>query len=384
MKSGVHVDVDFFPIRHSDRFFELFCLSAFTQLSTGRIIQPEVAVDGEGTVHLVYFEGDPSQGDLFYAKSKDGLHFSDPIRVNSVPGTAVAIGNIRGARIAVGRRGNVYVVWNASSKLGNPALGRSPMLFSRLNASRTAFEPERNLIHTAYGIDGGGGIAADQQGRVDVFWHAPVPGRQGEEFRHVWVTRSDDDGKSFAPEKIAWDQPTGACGCCSLDAYADRVRRVYVLFRSAKEVVHRDVYLLESTDHGGSFHGSDISKWNLSYCAMSSEAFTSGRAGIFGAWETEKQVHFGSIDSKTGNASDVAVSNDSANQKYPALALNRDGLLLVSWTEGMGWKRGGSVHWQLFDAAGKRIGNPGSADGVPAWSLVAVYPERNGNFLVLY
>jgi hypothetical protein len=123
-------------------------------------IQPQVAVDQNGTAHLVYFKGDPAQGDLFYAQSKDGKSFSAPIRVNSVPGTAIAIGNIRGARIAVGGHGNVYVVWNASPKLGNPALGRSPMLFSRLNASHSAFEPERNLIHTAYGIDGGGGIAA--------------------------------------------------------------------------------------------------------------------------------------------------------------------------------------------------------------------------------
>jgi len=132
------------------------------------------------------------------------------------------------------------------------------------------------------------------------------------------------------------------------------------------------------------FHGSDIAKWNLSDCAMSSEAFTAGRSGIFGAWETKKQVHFGSIDPKTATATEVAAFNDAANQKYPALALNRDGRLLVSWTEGMGWKRGGSVHWQLFDSEGKRIGGPGSAEGVPAWSLVAAYPQRNGNFVVLY
>lgn len=135
--------------------------------------------------------GDPSQGDLFYARSKDGESFSDPIRVNSVPGSAVAIGNIRGARIAIGRRGNVYVVWNGSTKFGNPALGRSPMLFSRLNKTRTAFEPEQNLIHAAYGIDGGGGIAADQQGRVYAFWHAPIPDKQREEFRRVWIARSE-------------------------------------------------------------------------------------------------------------------------------------------------------------------------------------------------
>lgn len=257
------------------------------------------------------------------------------------------------------------------------------MLFTRLNESRTAFEPERNLIHTAYGIDGGGGIAADQQGRVYVFWHAPIPGRQGEEFRRVWIARSEDDGTSFEPERIAWDQPTGACGCCSLDAVAEPAGRIYVLFRSAQQMIHRDMYLLESRDHGSTFRGSDISKWNVGYCVMSSEAFATGAAGTFAAWETEKQVHFSSINAATATASDFVVSEDSANQKYPSLALNREGLLLVAWTEGMGWKRGGSVHWQVFDK-GERVGDGGTANGVPAWSLIAAFPQRNGNFVVLY
>lgn len=345
-------------------------------------IQPQVAVDSNGTVHLVYFKGDPAQGDLFYARSNDGEKFSPSIRVNSVPGTAVAIGNIRGPRIAVGRNGNVFVAWNASSKLGNPAVGRSPMLFSKLDKSRSAFEPERNLIQRAYGIDGGGGIAADQQGRVYVFWHAPIPGKQGEQFRRVWMARSEDDGATFDGERIAWDEPTGACGCCSLNAYADRAGRIYVLFRSAQEMVHRDMYLLESTDHGSSFKAADISKWNVGYCVMSSEAFASGPAGTFAAWETEKQVHFGRVDSAKAHADDTAVSNGT-NQKYPSLALNRDGLLLVSWTEGMGWKRGGSLHWQMLEN-GKPVSDAGSVDGVPVWSVVASYARRNGNFVVLY
>lgn len=347
-------------------------------------IQPQVAVDREGTVHLVYFKGDPSEGDLFYARSKDGIDFSPPIRVNSVPGTAVAIGNIRGARIAVGKPGRVYVAWNGSRKAGDPALGRSPMFFTRLNEEGTAFEPERNLIHTAYGIDGGGGIAADQLGRVYVFWHAPIPGHQGEEFRRVWMTRSEDHGKTFQPEQIAWDQPTGACGCCSVNAFADSTGKLYVLFRSAREMVHRDMYLLESADHGATFHGSDISKWNTGYCVMSSEAFAAGPSGIFAAWETEKKVHFGSIKRGTATANDSIVSSPGTNEKYPSLAINRDGLLLVSWTEGMRWKQGGSARWQVFDKAGHRVGESGRADGVPPWSLVAAYARRNGDFAVLY
>ena len=346
-------------------------------------IQPQVAVDRNGTVHLVYFQGDPFEGDLFYARSNDGENFSPPIRVNSVPGSAVAIGNIRGARITSGRNGNVFVVWNGSSKLGNPALGRTPVLFSRFDKTHAAFEPERNLIHTAHGIDGGSGIAADQEGRVYVFWHAPIPGQHGEAFRRVWMARSEDDGKSFEPERIAWDRPTGACGCCSLNAYADPGGRIYVLFRSAQEVVHRDMYLLESTDHGSSFKGSNISKWNVGYCVMSSEAFATGTTGAFAAWESEKQVHFGRIDAETATVGDTPASMNGTDEKYPSLAVNQEGFLLVSWTEGMGWKRGGSLRWQTYKE-GEPVGKPGRADGVPVWSVIAAYARRNGNFVVLY
>jgi hypothetical protein len=198
------------------------------------------------------------------------------------------------------------------------------------------------------------------------------------------MTVSNDDGKTFEPERMIWDQPTGACGCCSLNVFADGTGRVYVLFRSAQDVVHRDMYLLESTDHGATFRGSEISKWNVGYCVMSSEAFASGPSGTFAAWETEKQVHFGAINAGTVTAKDSIVSNAGTNEKYPSLAINSEGLLLVSWTEGMGWKRGGSARWQLFDKTGRRIGESGDADGVPAWSLVAAYPRRNGDFVVMH
>ena len=43
-----------------------------------------------------------------------------------------------------------------------------------------------------------------------------------------------------------------------------------------------------------------------------------------------------------------------------------------SWTEGMGWQRGGSVAWQLFDRDGDPLGEGrGNAEGVPVWSSVA-------------
>src|SRR4030088_2976135 len=50
-------------------------------------IQPQVAVDAKGVVHLLYYKGEAGGGDIFYARSEDGVHFKHPLRVNSQSGS---------------------------------------------------------------------------------------------------------------------------------------------------------------------------------------------------------------------------------------------------------------------------------------------------------
>jgi hypothetical protein len=350
-------------------------------------IQPQVAVDGKGTVHLIYYSGDPAHGDIFYVRSEaGGDKFSRPLRVNSVAGSAIAIGNIRGAHLALGKNGRVHVAWNGSEKAEPKAPGNAaPMLYTRLNDEGTAFEPQRNVIQAAVVLDGGGSLAADGAGNVYVTWHAPAPGEKGEGKRCVWVARSSDDGKTFAAEKRANADPTGACGCCGLRAFADSKEAVYVLYRTAREDVHRDMYLLASSDKGEHFRGDKVQEWQVTTCPMSSEAFAEGAGGVLAAWETDGQVYYCRIDPATGKRSPpVAAPGRAKGRKHPALAVNARGETLLVWTEGMGWDRGGAVAWQVFDKDDKPTGASGRADGVPTWSLVAAFARPDGSFTILY
>lgn len=351
-------------------------------------IQPQVVTGENGTVHVVYFAGDASHGDLFYVHSEDGGDtFSRPIRVNSQSGSAIAAGNIRGARIALGRNGRIYVAWNGSG-IAEPRTtdGRAPMLYSRMDSRGKAFfERQRSLIRIASGIDGGGALAADSLGNVFAFWHAPIPGGKDEANRRIWVAQSTDDGDTFATEKVAFAEQTGVCGCCGMSAFADSRGTVFALFRSAHEMVNRDMYLLASNDRGHTFHGTNISKWNVGYCVMSSEAFAESASSVFAAWETEKQVLYTRIDPKTGAmAPPLSAPGTGVNRKYPTLAVNRDGFTLLGWTEGMGWKKGGMAFWQVLDKAGKPVGEIGHANGVPVWGLVAAFAAPDGSFRVIY
>jgi hypothetical protein len=350
-------------------------------------IQPQVAVDGKGAVHLIYFRGDPGSGDIFYVRSEDaGDKFSRPIRVNSGPGSAIAVGNIRGAQLAVGKNGRVHVAWMGTDKAtAKGPKGESPMLYTRLNDAGTAFEKERNVIQSAYGLDGGGSVAADEAGTVYVAWHAAEPGSEGEGSRCVWVARSTDEGKTFQRERRANTEPTGACGCCGMRAFADSKGVVYVLYRSAKEEVHRDMYLLTSADSGAHFLGEKVHDWEVKTCPASTAAFAEGAGSVLEAWETDGQVYFARTDRTSGKRSQpIAAPGDGKERKHPAVAANAKGETILVWTEGMSWDRGGSVAWQVFDPDGQPTQVRGRAEGVPTWSLVAVFARPEGDFTVVY
>jgi hypothetical protein len=348
-----------------------------------RGIQPQVVVDGKGVLHMIYFQGDPRHGDIYYVRSSDeGSTFSRPLHVNSVQGSAIAIGNIRGAHLAVGKNGRIHVAWNGAGRRGRADEG---MFYTRLNEEGTAFETQRNVIESAKGLDGGGSVAADDSGDVYVVWHAPEPGSKGEERRRVWVACSTDEGKTFAREKAAFDKDTGACGCCGLRAFAGRNGNVYVLYRSATRRIQRDTYLLISRDKGASFQGEDLHPWKIEACPMSSFAFAEGPADVLAAWETNGQVYYARIDPKTAKRSaPVAAPGESRERKHPVIASNKQGQVLLVWTEGMGWERGGSVAWQLFDKDGRPTAEKGRAAGVPVWSLVAVFPRADSGFTIVY
>jgi hypothetical protein len=348
----------------------------------------------ENALHLIYYSGDAKHGDVFYVRSGDyGRTFTEPIRVNSQPGSAIAVGAIRGAQIAVGKGTRVHVAWNGSDlaqPVGpiNPEAGKpgSPMLYSRLNATGSAFEPQRNLMRQTFGLDGGGSVAADRAGNVYVAWHGKTPGAAaGEAGRQVWIARSTDDGGSFAAEYPATAEPTGACGCCGMRVFADSRGGIYGLYRSATQNVHRDIYLLRSSDAGKSFSNSKLHTWDINACPMSSMDLIEAGGEVLGAWETQAQVYFAPVSGDIAAARKAIVTPPGENpkRKYPALARNRRGETLLAWVEGSGWQRAGTLGWQIFDRAGRPIASSTTARPVPVWSFPAAFTGPDDRFRIV-
>lgn len=343
-------------------------------------LQPQAGVDQAGILHLIYFKGKPSGGDLFYVRQGVGdTTFSVPIQVNSIPSSIIASGTVRGAHLALGRKGRVHVSWMGSAVTNGGSHEKLPMFYTRLNDAQTGFEPQRNVVQQAYGLDGGGSVAADTLGHVYVAWHAGSE----EAFRKVWMVRSDDDGKTFATEKPVWDKETGACGCCGMRIFSEASGALYVMYRSATEMVHRDMYVLRSNDYGQTFEGINAHGWEVNSCPMSTSMISEGKVNTWAAWETKGLVYFAAL----GNLKDVQplkpVEEGNKN-KHPALAQNDAGEVLLAWSTGSGWNKAGTLTYQLFDGAGKPLGVPVVGEQMPVWSKPTVVANLRGDFVVLY
>lgn len=354
-------------------------------------IQPQAAMDEAGTLHLIYYKGDPHAGDIYYVNRNPGEEaFSQPVRVNSRDGSAIAAGTIRGAHLAIGKNRRVHVSWMGSGKVSRKIPEREhaqhPMLYTRLNDQGTAFEPERNLMIETFDLDGGGSIAADRIGNVYVAWHGSALGNQDGPFgRAVYLAHSKDDGQTFSKERKANPEETGSCPCCGMRAFADSDNNLFLVYRTANEST-RDMALLTSSDQGESFSLQTVNQWAIQACPMSSAVFSETQNGILIG--TEKRGHIDPYILEKPAMKLQSIGNrdePSMKGKHPALCRNGNGETLVAWSEGAGWANGGFLRWHIYDSKGYLIDQGGGEDiEVPVWSFATAIAKRDGNFLIVF
>jgi hypothetical protein len=111
---------------------------------------------------------------------------------------------------------------------------------------------------------------------------------------------------------------------------------------------------------------------------MSSMTMTGVRGQTRAAWETQGRIFTCLLDV---SSTAVAISPDKA--RHPAMAVNDHSEVLVSWSIGTGWQKGGQLGWTVLDPQGQPTDERGSAQGVPIWGMTAAYAEGR-DFVVMY
>jgi hypothetical protein len=159
-----------------------------------------------------------------------------------------------------------------------------------------------------------------------------------------------------------------------------------MLYRAATANVNRDMTLLRSTDGGAHYRNVSLSPWRTGICPMSSESFAETDHALLAAWESDGQVLFARIDSETTALSPpIAPPGQGRGRKHPAIAASSSGDVLLVWTEGTGWQKGGALVWQFFDPSGKPKGKQERLEeGIPVWGLPTVVAKPEGGYLIIH
>ena len=160
----------------------------------------------------------------------------------------------------------MQVIWNGNTGTKPEAEARAPLLHARLVQGAKAFSIQQNLSDDTTARDGGASIAANQQGRVAVVWHAAPAGQQDENARRVWVQWSDNDGATFSAATPLNNKQPRVCACCSLRAYLSADGTLSVLYRAAMTPADRGRWLITSTP--GQSTPAKLDDWRIAACPM--------------------------------------------------------------------------------------------------------------------
>jgi hypothetical protein len=165
--------------------------------------------------------------------------------------------------------------------------------------------------------------------------------------------------------------------------FADSKGDILALYRSATASIHRDIYLLCSQDHGHSFQGKALHKWDINACPMSSMDFAEHSGTLVGTWETGGQVFWSRVGAGLETTKPIEAPGEGKGRKHPRLAVNGNGEVLLVWTEGTGWQKGGEFAWQLYDHAGRPLGEAGRGPAIPVWSFAALVARPDNGFTII-
>ena len=251
--------------------------------------------------------------------------------------------------------------------------------YTRTNEDAPGFE-EQFGVAFGDGVEAGPSVSADQAGTVYLFWHS---GGGEDADRAVYMVASRDEGFVFEPARPINAEAEGACACCGLAALTDDTGAIYLSYRGAGDNVRRGQRLLTSHDAGRTFTDELIQPWNLGACPVTTTSMNPGPSGTTVAWETQGQSYYAGIEHLEDRVSPPGKANN--RRKNPAVAVNHRGETLLAWGDGSGFRTGGTLYWQVFDADGRPTAEHGDGtDTLPEGSVPTTLARADGTCLVIF
>jgi len=310
-------------------------------------IQPSIAVDADGAVHLAFIGGPGETKDIWVSVSRDGgASFGAPVKAIDIRGQATG-GRQRGPRVGVDGKGRVYVscvqqlegkapgqrfaqgdVWLVVSRDGGATFG-APV---QCNDRRGAADTEKARKSAKEGMHW---MAVEDDGAVHLCWldHRLAP-KKGQMVAYAKVT---GEGTKVSPNVIAYAAPDTVCQCCTPGIAVDRRGNPVIAFRNAIDGDNQ-VWLARSNDGGKSFRKAapvTRAKANIDQCPMDapSIAVTPDGKKLAVAWMDQRAGRRNAwLRAPSGKEIPLAAAPD-AQQGQASVALDADGAPWAVWTE---------------------------------------------------
>jgi hypothetical protein len=250
--------------------------------------EPAMATGSDGSVYLAWVEHGEGGADVLFTKlNNEGRAQGSPVRVNPKMGEATAW---RGdpPTVAVGQDGTIYVGWTARVMAEGHA--NDLYLSASRDHGQTFDAPVKVHDDKNPAPHGMHSLAVTKDGRIYVAWlderniNRPQPsdkagGHHMESNREVFMTVSTTGGRSFAPNvRVASD----ACPCCKTALAVGPEGNLYVSWRQVLPGDFRHIAVSTSSDQGKTFSPPVIvsdDRWMLKGCPVSGSALAAGADG---------------------------------------------------------------------------------------------------------
>lgn len=244
-------------------------------------LQPQMAIDDQGAVHLVYGVGN----EAYYTRSADGKSFTKPVKLPTVH--VMALGMRRGPRIAVSKESICVTLIG-----GQQGKGRDGDVIAFRSADRGATWSAGVLVndvpHSAR--EGLHGMTAGKAGEFACIW-LDLRNKRTE----VMASLSKDGGRTWSKNAVVYRSPSGSvCECCHPSIVSDASGRLVAMWRNSLDG-ERDMYYAICEPGQTSFGEArklGQGSWMLDRCPMDGGAVTVAKDGsIQTVWRRNKELY---------------------------------------------------------------------------------------------
>lgn len=267
--------------------------SIFSQTIVTQGEQPQMSVDTQGVVRLVYGQQDK----VFYVESKNsGKTFSKPTVLAQVPGMHLGMG--RGPQIATSRD---LTLVTAMDKEGN--------IHSFVMDHKTSKWEKAGTVNDQGGSapEGLMSLTADEDNQFFAVWLDLRTNRKSN------ICTASFQNRKWSQNKFPYVSPEDhVCECCK-PSITVKGKTVSVMFRNWLKG-SRDLYVTSSTDGGKTFSPAEklgIGTWPLNGCPMDGGGISiDSQNRTHTAWQRDGVVYYaqpGRPEEKIGNGRHVVL-----------------------------------------------------------------------------